>query len=244
MTPWAEPACEPQAKEPLAPKGLIRVGGISLVPDVSGAAFMPASATLLVADLHFGKAKALAARGLYWPPYDSADTLARLTDVVLRLQPRRIICLGDSFHRPGQELELEAPSRAALIALGEGRDWIWVKGNHDPSSGEGLFGRSAPEVSEDGVTLRHEPQFRAGEPEIAGHLHPCARIVQRGRSLRRRCFLESRGHLVLPAFGALTGSLNVRDAAFRGAAMAEGARAHLIGRDAVHAVAAARLLDD
>lgn len=244
MTPLAEPASELHAAPASPPRSVISVGGLALVPDVSGAAFIPSSATLLVADLHFGKAKALAARGLFWPPYDSADTLARLAGAVRRLQPRRIICLGDSFHRPGLEHEMDDAARSALMALAEGRQWLWVTGNHDPSSGEGLFGLSVPELRESGVVLRHEPGFAEGEPEIAGHLHPCARIVQRGRSLRRRCFLESGCHVVMPAFGTLTGSLNVRDAAFQGTAKVRGARAHLIGRDAVHPVPAARLLDD
>jgi hypothetical protein len=222
----------------------ITVGGLVLTPDISGAAFIEASATLLVADLHLGKAQALAARGIYLPPHDTADTLARLADAMRRHAPTRVICLGDSFHVQGGERALNEGALAQLAALASGRDWIWVTGNHDPASGEGLFGRSVAQWDEGGVMFRHEPRFRAGEAEVAGHLHPCARIVQRGRSLRRRCFLESGGHVVLPAFGALTGSLNVCDAAYHGAASVKGARAHLIGRDAVHAVPAGRLLPD
>jgi uncharacterized protein len=63
-----------------------------------------------------------------------------------------------------------------------------------------------------GLTLRHEPSGAAGE--IAGHLHPCAKVAGSGRVLRRRCFATDGKRLVMPAFGALAGGLNVRDAAF------------------------------
>ena len=38
------------------------------------------------------------------------------------------------------------------------------------------------------LTLRHEPSEDAPEGEIAGHLHPLAHVLQRGRAVSRRCF--------------------------------------------------------
>ena len=52
--------------------------------------------------------------------------------------------------------------------------------------------------------------------EVAGHLHPAARVMGSGRSVRRRCFAGDGYRLVLPAFGAYAGGLNVLDSAFAG----------------------------
>jgi hypothetical protein len=49
---------------------------------------------------------------------------------------------------------------------------------------------------------------------MVGHLHPCARVRVRGKALRRPCFIGDGSRLMLPAFGAYTGSLNVLHPAF------------------------------
>ena len=97
-----------------------------------------------------------------------------------------------------------------------GRDWFWVAGNHDPVPPEGLPGETVRELAFGSLVFRHEPSAVAVAGEIAGHLHPCARIVQRGRSVRRRCFASDGRRLIMPAFGAYTGSLNVLDRAYAG----------------------------
>ena len=54
------------------------LGRLALVPDLSGALYLPDERTLVVADLHLEKGSAYAARGVLLPPYDSAATLAAL----------------------------------------------------------------------------------------------------------------------------------------------------------------------
>jgi uncharacterized protein len=227
----------------------VRLHGETLLLDPSGAIFAPASATVLIADLHFGKSQALAARGLFLPPYDSAETMARLKRVIDRHQPRRVICLGDSFHTDAVQAQLPQSFFDTLAALADGRDWVWITGNHDPGvgqnlPGQNLSGNAVAEMPLGAVTLRHIPQFVAGQPEIAGHLHPGARIVQRGRSLRRRCFAVSDDHIVLPAFGTLTGALNMRDKAFDAFHACRNARAVLLGQDDVFPMSASRCVPD
>jgi metallophosphoesterase superfamily enzyme len=78
----------------------LRVNGVELVADLSGALWWPARATLVVADLHLEKGSSFAARGSLLPPYDTDATLARLEDAIARLKPARVIALGDSFPRP------------------------------------------------------------------------------------------------------------------------------------------------
>lgn len=204
------------------------LGRLAVVPDLSGALWLPDERTLVVADLHLEKGSAYAARGIFLPPYDSTATLERLATAIHRHEPARIIALGDSFHDRGAEVRLCADNRARLKALQAGRDWIWVTGNHDPQISGAMGGNTAATVDLRGVTLRHEPDERETGFEIAGHLHPAAKVRMRGRALRRRCFALSPQRCVMPAMGAYAGGLNLRDAAF-GPLLGPGFSAHLLG---------------
>ncbi len=204
------------------------LGRLALVPDLSGALWLPAERTLVVADLHLEKGSSYAARGVFLPPYDTAATLAALTAAILRHQPARVIALGDSFHDRGGPARLDAGSLAALRGLQRGRDWLWVTGNHDPEIDPELGGERATMISLAGVALRHEPDPAESRWEIAGHLHPAAKVRMRGRALRRRCFALSPRRCVMPAMGAYAGGLNLRDRAFR-PLFREGLSAHLLG---------------
>lgn len=234
----------PAAKIDTAKQITVELGDLALVLDCAGIAFVQDESTLLVADLHFEKASSLARRGIYLPPYDTAATLETLSATVARYQPRRIICLGDSFHDVSGHERLSADAYDGISALATGRDWVWISGNHDPETKSTLPGSTCDELKLRGVALRHEPQFIEGMFEIAGHLHPCARIEQRGRALRRRCFAVNKNHMVLPAIGALTGSLNVLDKAFKASMSLAGARAVMLGQTAVYAINPSRLLPD
>lgn len=204
------------------------LGRLAVVPDLSGALWLPHERTLVVADLHLEKGSAYAARGIFLPPYDSQTTLAVLAAAIARLAPRRVIALGDSFHDRDAEIRISAANRATLTALQAGRDWLWVTGNHDPQISRAMGGDTAASIDLQGVTLRHEPDARETGFEIAGHLHPAAKVRMRGRALRRRCFALSSRRCVMPAMGAYAGGLNLRDAAFR-PLLDTGFSAHLIG---------------
>jgi DNA ligase-associated metallophosphoesterase len=217
-----------QAKGPGEANEAFMLGRLALVPDLSGALWLPEEGTLVVADLHLEKGSAYAARGVMLPPYDSTATLAALAAAIRRHQPARVIALGDSFHDRDAENRLAPEMRAALAALQQGRDWLWITGNHDPAITHAMGGESAAEIVLAGVTLRHEPTTSGGGYEIAGHLHPAAKVRMRGRAIRRRCFALSAQRCVMPAMGAYAGGLNLRDAAFRPLFRA-GLSAHLLG---------------
>jgi len=210
------------------------VNGAELVADISGALFWPAQSTLVVADLHLEKGSAFAARhGTLLPPYDSAATLRRLAAAVETYRPLQVLCLGDSFHDAGAAARLGPAELATMQDLTARTRWIWIAGNHDPEPPGALGGTVAADVAIGPLVFRHEarPGERAGE--VSGHFHPKASVATRGRRLSARCFIEDGKRLILPAFGAYTGGLDVRDPAIRelfGAAFA----AHLIGRDRVH----------
>ena len=59
----------------------VEIAGQRITLDHSGAAWLPETGDLLVADLHFEKGSAFAARGQgLLPPYDTAETLRRLEE--------------------------------------------------------------------------------------------------------------------------------------------------------------------
>jgi DNA ligase-associated metallophosphoesterase len=190
--------------------------GEALYPLACGAVYWPAQSTVLVADLHFEKASAFARRGWLLPPHDSADTLRVLIDALEATGARRVICLGDSFHDAGGPDRLADGPRAALRALTASLDWLWITGNHDDRAGAALGGRVMAEARIGGLTLRHEADPHDPTPEISGHFHPKLAIVVRRRRIVRRCFAVSPTKLILPAYGAFTGGLDVADPAIVG----------------------------
>lgn len=208
-------------------------GKVRFVADPSGALVWPAAGTVVVADLHFEKGSAFAVRGALLPPYDTRATLARLEAVLRRWRPRRVISLGDGFHDARGAARLSAADRARLGAMIEAHEWLWVLGNHDPTPPAGLGGRTADAVELAGVVLRHRPEADPQGPEVAGHLHPKASVSVRGHRLSRPCFVGDRRRLVLPAFGAYTGGLDVRDPAI-GGLFPEPPAIHLLGRRRVY----------
>ena len=214
----------------------ISIAGEPAWCDPRGALYFPALDLLCVSDLHLEKGSSLARRGVLVPPYDTAATLLRLQAIIDQYRPRTVISLGDSFHDPEGAARLPEAIRADLAALMIGRDWFWVTGNHDPRPPAGLPGDTVEALAVGSLLFRHEPSADASEGEIAGHLHPCARIVQRGRSVRRRCFATDGGRVIMPAFGAYTGSLNVLDRAYAGLFRRDGLMAYMIGARRIFAI--------
>jgi DNA ligase-associated metallophosphoesterase len=223
---------------------LAEIAGTSAVLDPAGALWLPESGTLIVADLHLEKSSSFARHGMFLPPYDTGATLALLTRLVARREPRRVICLGDSFHDRGGALRLGEPDRAQLAALQSGREWIWVTGNHDRELPPELGGEIVGEVVCDGLRFRHEPVAAPAIGEIAGHLHPSAKVRKNGRSVRCRAFATDGTRMVLPSFGVLTGGLNVLDRAFAPLFAASTLRAILIGGGRLFPVGYAALRPD
>lgn len=178
--------------------------------DPAGALIWPAQQLLVVADLHLEKGTAFARRGKLLPPYDTHATLSRLEALIHRWRPATVVSLGDGFHdrRGARDLSPELFDRLAILT--RSRRWVWITGNHDPQVALGLGGAATPELTlARGLVLRHEPT--GAEGEIAGHLHPKARVQTRRLSLNRPCFVADGDRLLLPAFGSFTGGLNVLD---------------------------------
>jgi len=219
----------------------IRLGGVDLLAETSGALVWPEAQTLVVADLHLEKGSSYAARGVMLPPYDTRATLERLAQVATRHVVTRIICLGDSFHDGAATARLAADDEKRLASLTRSVDWIWIAGNHDPVPPTSLGGRVvAGELRLGPLVFRHiaSPLFAASE--VSGHYHPKASVHVRGRRLSGRCFVHDQQRLVLPAFGAYAGGLDVFEPALR-ALFSRDFAVHLLARERITTLPQARL---
>lgn len=220
----------------------VLVHGVAAVCDPLGALYLPETGMLVVSDLHLEKGAAFARRGMLLPPYDTVATLTILSAVIGRYDPKVVVSLGDNFHdRKGSEL-LSDELRSMIVGMARGRDWIWINGNHDPDGTVGLPGICRDELLHGGLVFRHEPSLISGKGEVAGHLHPAATVRRREKSVRRACFASDGHRLLMPAFGVLSGGLDLRHKAMQGLFDHDRLVAHLLGRDRIYSVRYGSLL--
>jgi len=208
----------------------------ALFADPAGALFWPSRRTLVVADLHLEKGSAFAAKGVPLPPWDTRATLLKLQSLIRKYTPARVVCLGDSFHdrRAGERI---APQDSEFLArLVKAQDWVWVVGNHDPEIPAGMGGTVAAEIVEEKLALRHEPAADGtlGYGEIVGHFHPKAAVSTAAGRVTAPCFFLDGRRMVMPAFGAYAGGLDVLDPAISRLFGRVRVRALLLGPDRLH----------
>jgi uncharacterized protein len=175
------------------------------------ALYWPNASSLIVADLHWGKASTFRAVGIPIPIGTTSDDLARLDSALTRTGARRMVVLGDLFHAKA--------GRIASHTLAELRRWrsmaapveiLLVRGNHDRHSGDPpsdlhINCVNAPAFVPPFV-FRHEQADSGDSYGLAGHVHPGITLV--GRGLQREtlpCFLVGRRGALIPAFGSFTG---------------------------------------
>jgi DNA ligase-associated metallophosphoesterase len=179
------------------------------------AVLMPASRTLLVADLHLGKAATFRRAGIPVPEGSSQRDLERLGQLVQAHEVRRLVVLGDLFHaRSGCTPQVFAEF-ASLRSRMPDTSVVLVLGNHDRAVGRlpDTLGLDAciPCLDEPPFHFVHEPATGVAASDrdmftVAGHLHPTVTIRSpSGDRLADRCFVAEPSLLVLPAFGSFTG---------------------------------------
>ncbi|MBT8153014.1 ligase-associated DNA damage response endonuclease PdeM [Epibacterium ulvae] len=182
--------------------------GTTLTALGAGALWWPNMRMLVVSDLHLGKSERHARRGGGpLPPYETADTLQRLSQLIAQSDPACVICLGDTFDDLAAAQALSTQERALLHDLIGARRWIWIEGNHDPAPTD-FGGEHHSALNIGPLTFRHiaDPETQG---EVSGHYHPKARV----RSTSRPAFLVDPARVILPAFGTYTGGLRSTDPA-------------------------------
>jgi len=180
------------------------------------AVWWEAKQTLIVADVHFGKAASFRRAGVPIPRGTTETDLARLTGLVAELSPKELIVLGDLVHdRRGL-----TPGLRAAVAAWRSRHaslrWIVVAGNHDRRAGalpeEWNVELAGDELVAGPFVLRHDPQPSPAGYVLAGHIHPSVALCDEAARSRVRmpCFWFGAECGVLPAFGRFTGTYTVR----------------------------------
>lgn len=218
----------------------LNLAGEELIADCSGALYWPAARLLAVADLHFEKGSSYAARGALLPPYDTRATLDRLAAVIARYAPETVVALGDSFHDPQAEARLGGDDFETLSRVAGAVNWVWIRGNHDPEPPARLGGLVRVRLSQGPLCFVHEAAGAGAAGEVSGHYHPKAAVRRRGRTVVRPAFIFDDRRLILPAFGAYTGGLDVLDPAIA-ALMRQPFSVFMTGRDRIYALTSDRL---
>lgn len=216
----------------------IDAGGerLTLLPEK--AVWWARTATLLVADVHIGKAASFRAQGVPVPRGTTSATLARLDGLLRRFPVGRIVFLGDLLHSRRGRVPATMAAVACWRAAHGDLELVLVRGNHDARAGdppEALGIRTVPEPWNEGtLTLRHAPEPHASGYVLAGHVHPAVVLRGRGRErVRLPCYWFGGAVAVLPAFGAFTGTCEISPQ--------PGDRVYVIAEDRVLAVPAAGL---
>jgi uncharacterized protein len=208
----------------------IHIAGERLMLDPAGVLFWPAMRLMVVSDLHLEKGSSFARRGMLLPPWDTHATLDRLALLLRRWSPDTVVALGDSFHDSDGSGRLPATEAQRLQAMSAAHRFIWVLGNHDPAPPSGIGGEPVTEYAVGPMVFRHQAIAAAGTAEIVGHHHPKAQVQARSGTVSRPCFVSDGRRLMMPAFGAYTGGLDVRDPAIM-RLFPRGGRVFLLGKE-------------
>jgi len=186
---------------------------LTLLPEK--VAYWPAQSTLFVADFHLGKAASFRHAGIPLPSGTTTDNVERLGRAIDRTRAKRVVFLGDFLH------SLEARAPRTLERFGAWREeraaveLTLVRGNHDRKAGDPppAWGMRCVDAGDrhGPFVLNHEPGASRAGDALAGHIHPAVRLSACGEdSLRLPCFWFGARYGVLPAFGAFTGTAEVR----------------------------------
>ena len=197
------------------------------------AVWWPAQQSLFVADLHLGKAATYRALGQPVPHGTTEDNLARLSELIGRLQAQQLVCLGDFLHAAAAHTPHVLASLQAWRERHASLRITLVRGNHDDRAGDPPSTLNIDVVDEPWLlgpfACCHHPQSHPTHHVLAGHLHPMVSLQGRGRDrLRLPCFVSEPRLSILPAFGAFTGG-HLMD-------VAPGRQHHAVGGDRVWAL--------
>jgi hypothetical protein len=219
----------------------VAVCGRQLIADNSGALYWPSQGALLVADLHFDNGSASDGDGMR-AASEARRTLVKLADVIDRYDPAKVIALGDRADSGAADMCAE--DIEILHILQEDRDWIWLGGHRDSYIAKQLGGKTVDQLDLSGLALRPRPFPGWVTHEICAHMRPAARLSMYGYSLRRACFVGNGRRLVMPAFAAFSGGVNVLSDAFRPLFGNGGMAVWMLGREGLYPVATRFLAGD
>lgn len=188
----------------------LNLGGTELLLSAMKCVFLPWVKTLLLADLHLGKAAHFRKNALPLPQQAHIRDYENLHRVLDSFQPERVIFLGDLFHSSYNKAWEET---ALFFQSYPKMRWQLVMGNHDILH-HAHYAEANLECIEEGTALHgltlfhHPPEHTENQmaPQVCGHIHPGISLSSKSRDrIVLPCFYLKGQQLILPAFGALTG---------------------------------------
>lgn len=164
--------------------------------------------TLIISDVHLGKASHFRKHGMPIPMESGTDDLHHLDTLLHTHAPQRLLILGDLFH---SDYNQEWEYFGALRKKYAGVRFTLVRGNHDILK-EHHYEKhdiqlEKEPVYENGFVFTHNfVKLKENEFSISGHIHPGFALHGKGRqSITLPCFYKKKNTLIMPAFGRLTG---------------------------------------
>jgi len=165
--------------------------------------------TLLIADLHLGKAAHFRKQGLAAPAAIINQNFSNLKQLLDDFHPVKVLFLGDLFHSSLNNVWVKF---AKFLSDYTEISFELVKGNHDILSAD-IYKESVMKIHNPHLII--EPfifsHYPLGTEDLQhynfyGHLHPGVVLEGTGKQVMKLpCFYFARKQAVLPAFGAFTG---------------------------------------
>ena len=210
----------------------VLVGGEEVLLLPEKALHWPGKKTLVVADIHFGKAASFRAQGVPVPRGTTSQNLDMLDALLARYETKRIVFLGDFLHARAAHASATLRAMLAWRERHPGLALTLVRGNHDRHAGDPAAALGIEMVDEPFTerpfSFCHHPDVAAPGYALAGHVHPVYLLSSRVDSVRLPCFVLGPARMILPSFGAFTGGHVVRPEADDAVFVSSG--------DAVHCV--------
>ena len=185
---------------------LVWFGNNQFLLNPDGSMYWIEEKSLIVGDLHLEKSTSYIDQGNFLPPYDTIDTLERLLNITKELSPNRIIFLGDVFHDNSAFDRLKKKEKQLFKDILK-KNVIWVKGNHD-NNFKYVNIKTYTSYKLKNFIFSHISD-KKNKLEISAHYHPKVTFTFKGTKVSKPCFLIAKEKIILPAYGAYTGGLNI-----------------------------------
>lgn len=171
------------------------------------AIFWPERSSLILSDMHLGKAAHFRQHGIAIPSSVNRQDVHRLEKLIQHFQPRNVLFVGDLVHAGSNS---EVDGLKTLTARYPSVAFTLIRGNHDKLELEKLQQMGISGIAKNlqigDITFSHEPVADPGRATICGHIHPGIRIeLAHKKAIRLPCFVVSEKQIILPAFSLFTG---------------------------------------
>ncbi len=178
---------------------------------------------LAISDLQIGYEEALNKEGFLIPRFQYEDMLKRMSSMIAKAKPKKIIINGDLKHGFSGISKTEWSQILKMIDfLSEKAELAVIKGNHDVNLEPILKKRKISlhdHLSLGDIYLCHgdaipkDKDFKKAKTVIIGHEHPAICLREHGRAEKFKCFLKGKykgkNLIVLPSCNVMAEGTDV-----------------------------------